>query len=651
MWCTSILLTYFHILPTARTCGGPSCTPGGGPSFQTVMTSTSNVVKASCSLCSVFEAKISWWMDKNLVQSDSVRQYMNSSHIISELTVSPSKWKTLGHVSCKAEHVCLSTTEKTVYVKAAPGPAPEVTIRRSLPHVLKGDSAVLQCDITNLSSSDFYVTFQCNQRDISPKDFVHLSEGTGHSISRTFSVPAIYWRTENRFRCQVSQGFSNKISVSSTKSIFVEPSVKLLLAPSDKSGQQTLSCTAWGFNPHIEWFSGSQRLSGGSNVPTSLNAEGHVVVSSLFQVPETEWKSGKVFSCQVTDTSLNKKLKTDISVCEVTPQTSQTVAVYVQGPALDQLLNNNQRLTVSCLLVGSSLDSFTVTWKVDENIQSEGVGTEAPVLHSNGTQTLQSQLSVSAQDWHAHKPVTCEAKHMCSNHSTEEWTSKSNNTEPPTIRLTDPNLLEFSPFDPVSLDCLVFGFYPPDVIIFWEKNGVRVPSSNQTNAPIWRDKHVVAAPFRSTITNIFASVIQSPPSAVLLLGEKELVCLVTGFSPAHINVSWFLDNSTELHDYNTSHVLRGPDGKFSIKSHLRLAPSDMLPGAHHTCRVTHVTATVDVHVLQKESVGECNFVDYLKHVDEELDSGAESWYMACVFLLCFLVCAVYCVCATFFKTK
>ncbi|KAK7939760.1 hypothetical protein WMY93_003086 [Mugilogobius chulae] len=289
------------------------------PSFQTVMTSTSNVVKASCSLCSVFEAKISWWMDKNLVQSDSVRQYMNSSHIISELTVSPSKWKTLGHVSCKAEHVCLSTTEKTVYLL-------QVLLQRChqevLPHVLKGDSAMLQCDITNLSSSDFYVTFQCNQRDISPKDFVHLSEGTGHSISRTFSVPAIYWRTENRFRCQVSQGFSNKIrsapqKVSLVRKPLIGALVKLLLAPSDKSGQQTLSCTAWGFNPHIEWFSGSQRLSGGSNVPTSLNAEGHVVVSSSFQVPETEWKSGKVFSCQATDTSLNKKIKKDISVCEV----------------------------------------------------------------------------------------------------------------------------------------------------------------------------------------------------------------------------------------------------------------------------------------------------------------------------------------------
>ncbi|XP_072298597.1 uncharacterized protein ighd [Eucyclogobius newberryi] len=652
------------------------------PSFQTVMTSTSGVT-ASCSVCTVFEAKVSWWMDDSRVQSHSVRQYMNSSHIISELTLPPSQWKTLGRVSCRAEHVCFPTTEKTVRVAAPEGPTPEVSIRRSLPDLLKGDSAVLECDITSLSSTDLYVTFQSNGRDISSKDFVHLSEGAGlQSITRRFSVPKNHWKKENLFSCKVSQGFSKHFPSSSTGSIFVDPSVKLLLAPSDESGDQTLLCTAQGFNPHIEWLSGSQNISSGSNVSISLNAEGPVVVSSQLQVSQTEWKTGKVFSCQVSDKSLNKRVQEDISVCAVTPLASKTVGVYVQGPALEQLQNNDQILTVSCLLVGPSLDSFTVTWKVDEKIESGGVHTEAPVVHSNGTQTLQSQLSLSAQDWNSNKPVSCEAKHLCSNHSWEskESTSKSTVLSPPTVRLTDPNLLGLPSLDSVSLDCLVSGFYPPDVIISWEKNGIRVPSSSQTNAPLWQDKDGVTystssrlnisksleedstyscvvrhessdTPFRSNITDVFASVILTLPSAVLLRGDHELVCLVTGFSPAHINISWFLDNSTQLHGHNTSDVLRGPDGKFSIQSHLRLAPTDMLPGALHTCRVTHTTATIDVHAMQKENVEECNFLDHLLHTDEELDSGLESWYMACVFLLCFLLSVVYCVCVTLVKTK
>uniref|UniRef100_A0A3B4BG68 Ig-like domain-containing protein n=1 Tax=Periophthalmus magnuspinnatus TaxID=409849 RepID=A0A3B4BG68_9GOBI len=172
-------------------------------------------------------------------------------------------------------------------------------------------------------------------------------------------------------------------------SFLVEPSVKLLLAPRDESGYQTLLCTAWGFDPHIEWISETQRSSG-SKVSISLNADGRVVVSSELQVPQTEWKTGKVYSCQVSDKSLNRINKENVS------------------PPLEELQQNATRLTVSCLLVGPSLDSFTVTWKINEQIESGGVHAEAPVLQSNGTQTLLSQLSLSAQDWHAHKRVTYE---------------------------------------------------------------------------------------------------------------------------------------------------------------------------------------------------------------------------------------------------
>uniref|UniRef100_A0A8C6WLM4 Ig-like domain-containing protein n=1 Tax=Neogobius melanostomus TaxID=47308 RepID=A0A8C6WLM4_9GOBI len=98
---------------------------------------------------------------------------------------------------------------------------------------------------------------------------------------------------------------------------------------------------------------------------------------------------------------------------------------------------------------------------------------------------------------------------------------------------------------------------------------------------------------------VTAAVTPTQPSATLLRVDNDLVCLVTGFSPAHINISWFLDNATELIDYNTSEAFRGPDGKYSVQSRLQLAPMDQLPGAVHTCRVTHATATVDVHISQK----------------------------------------------------
>ena len=107
-----------------------------------------------------------------------------------------------------------------------PGPevaTPSVEIRRSLPDLLKGDGAVLQCDITNLSSRDLYVTFQANDVDISDKQYVELPEGPGlQSVSRRFTVPQSHQRKDKSFTCKVNQGFVRSFKSDSTGNIFGE---------------------------------------------------------------------------------------------------------------------------------------------------------------------------------------------------------------------------------------------------------------------------------------------------------------------------------------------------------------------------------------------------------------------------------------------
>lgn len=95
-----------------------------------------------------------------------------------------------------------------------------------------------------------------------------------------------------------------------------------------------------------------------------------------------------------------------------------------------------------------------------------------------------------------------------------------------------------------------------------------------------------------------ASLIQSAPSAKLLQGVSELVCLAFGFSPPAINITWWLGKS-EVSAHRVTKPAKGPDGKFSIRSHLDLQPSDWAPGEVYTCRVTHLADTLVLNISMK----------------------------------------------------
>lgn len=96
--------------------------------------------------------------------------------------------------------------------------------------------------------------------------------------------------------------------------VLVKPSVELLLAPSTASDPQTLLCSGWGFDPEIKWLNGFEQIFT-SNHDISMDANGRVAATSQLQVAQTQWKSGEVFTCEVSDKSLNEVVRKEISVC------------------------------------------------------------------------------------------------------------------------------------------------------------------------------------------------------------------------------------------------------------------------------------------------------------------------------------------------
>ncbi|XP_059837298.1 immunoglobulin lambda-1 light chain-like isoform X1 [Hypanus sabinus] len=85
------------------------------------------------------------------------------------------------------------------------------------------------------------------------------------------------------------------------------------------------------------------------------------------------------------------------------------------------------------------------------------------------------------------------------------------------------------------------------------------------------------------------SVLRPSAEEIQGQGTATLVCLVSGFNPAAVNIEWTVDGSTRRNGVETSRIQQDADNTFSTSSYLTLPASDWNSHERYSCVVKHET--------------------------------------------------------------
>ncbi|TRY66758.1 hypothetical protein DNTS_028795 [Danionella cerebrum] len=585
-------------------------------------------VTVTCIVKAPDKTKVSWWADSKPVKNNPNESKDVFHNLVSNLTLSQSEWFKWKTIVCTAEHPCFSKESGEIQAGDI-SVDPLVLIRRPFP-----ESAFLECVLNGLPSGEVCIVFLANNEEIS-------------------GIDCLDWAPSEKN----------------------DPSTELGLGPSvEQSGSQyrKLMCSASGFNPKIKWLSEATVKPSPSTI--TLMEGGQVKVFSEMLVPQKEWNEGVTYTCQMTDG--DKTENKTIDICEVLAPSSRLADIYLLGPS-PSYSRPVTSLYLTCLVIGHSLERFSVHWKVNGKIQRPFK--QDPQHHVNGSQSTRSILEVSGKMWNEFVVFTCEVKHFCSTNTQQQNISKTRDPKKPTVRILRPADIDLFDAFNTSLLCLIFGFFPSGIFVEWTLNGTLLNSSQFTNSPVVAHPSggfsmhsslmipvsqnetgmyscVVShessqVPVTASVENIFESTVHTAPLAELLQSVNGLVCLASAFSPPSINITWLLGMS-ELPYYTNTKPAKDPVGKYFMQSHLPLLSSDWVSGEVYTCKVSHVTGIQLLNISKKAAIfEEAVFVNENKQDLVGQDSVEEVWNMAFTFLSLFLLSLLYGCTVTLFKAK
>ncbi|XP_068129384.1 uncharacterized protein [Hyperolius riggenbachi] len=667
------------------------------PSFKDLILS-----KNASAICStnIPYVSITWMLNgkekKSKVTSDTVT-VNNNIWYQSKLPVTLEEWKTVSSLSCKLNPPVPAVERKMMIIQdnkiKEKGKPPVVYLLPPDPNSVKVEDALtLVCVVQDFYPEDLVVTWEVNHSSIMhdvPDSSLVKCNYVKKICSFTSHLPILKneWLFGTNYSCLVahisSSGYIKRniwfephnpvytpehyIEVPSFKQMFHSKAAEV------RCGINTTdSVLSWSVNGTEEPTSWKINI-------TKISNKSMIFTENRITIPLAEWRPISTLSCKLNKYQfLHNITKSNVMKCP---------KIRIPPPVIDND-TEGKRMTLLCLVDGFYPEDIFVTWAYN-NITEDVLDPPATCNHTQHLCSFVSQLSILKEDWDTGMKYVCQVAHISSESYYTKNTGDLNVNSPgtPEHYMVKPSLKEILLSKTAEVRC---GINVTSSALSWSVNGTEKPAPwNTTTQEIshknmtWVESTIwIPLAEWKTISSLFCKLNQSqeldnitksnvmksprvyilPPVTDGDIEEKQmtLMCLVKGFYPEDVFVTWWWNNSIHKEDIPDTKAVSCDQEKqhCTYVSQLSILQENWAEGMVYTCQVAHISSefyvSKNITKFHDKYLPRHNISMYQDDDGEELDELEEIsniWSTTATFIVLFLLTIIYSSCVTFVKVK
>ncbi|XP_040272781.1 uncharacterized protein LOC120989007 isoform X4 [Bufo bufo] len=601
-------------------------------------------------------------------------------------TVTKKELKEIRTVTCVVNRPCSTVpVEKSKGIDKIIEPrSPDIVTSFGASNMSTG-SIPLLCIINNYWPQASKLVWLKNGKILDNKDNVFTSmkqENGMYSGSRLLNVPIESWNKDT-YLCRVThqkKDFTEAVKKpQEPDGDILKPSFRDLFL----SNNATVSCRTNMVYADIQWIVNKNPRKAQTKKAEVIH-NNTTWIQSTITISLAEWKEISTLFCKLNPAQENLQRKMTIVR---TKHETKVPTIHLLSPDQETMVDNVLMLT--CLVMDFYPEDLFVTWKINDSLNKEDNSNSSQVNcnHSIKQCSTISQLLIQKSEWLKGTTYSCIVAHISSyEYIIKNITGVPNKSEEAFVTLEPdihkPSFNELLLSKNATVNCRTnVGIND----ISWLLNETEIATSRQRNDErmLYRDVESVHVTVQIPLEEWKRSSTQvcnqefynttdpnmiKQPKVYLLPPVKEsteqehqtLICLVNGFYPEDVLVTWKKNDTTVKQDFpQLKDVICDPQKQLcSYVSHLSISKEQWLGGMSYACLVAHFSSKYYISLnISKSNDGYLPTDIHTAYEDnggEELQEAEEInnvWTTTSTFIVLFLVTLIYSSFVTCVKVK